>query len=197
MRLFLLTLLFALPARAQYYEDEMEPAELGIGDLDSLIVPATEYVGNEACRPCHEAAYQKWLGTKHARTFVWLRSATALQVAARQGIKASSPDRSGVCLGCHATAAAVPAAFRGPGFRMEEGVACEKCHGPGGEHVRLMRSPQPGGPSGLSKPPPDLCYTSCHHPKESHAVVGARHLTHEQAWAKITHPEEKKRPAKQ
>lgn len=190
--ILLIALLLTAPAGAQLYEDQLEPAELGIEELDSLKTPASIYVGVEACRPCHEAAYQKWLGTKHARTSVWLHTRMALQVAARHGIKASSPNKSAVCLGCHGTAVDVPAAFRDPGFRIAEGVACEKCHGPCGEHVRLMNLPPPRGPSGLSKPPQDLCYTSCHHPKESHTIVGARHLTHEQALAKIEHKEEKK-----
>lgn len=197
LNFLLLALLAAvLPAGAQLYEDQLEPSELGIQDLDSLKIPASTYVGVEACRPCHEAAYQKWLSTKHSRTSVWLHTRLALQVAARQGIKASSPDRSAVCLGCHGTAAEVPAAYRDPGFRIAEGVTCEKCHGPCGEHVRLMNLPPPRGPSGLSKPPQELCYNACHHPKESHAIVGARHLTHEQALAKIEHKEEKKYPAK-
>jgi hypothetical protein len=177
--------------RAQLYEDRMEPADLGIGDLDSLSTPACSYVGPEACRPCHEAAYQKWLGTKHCRTFVQLRSAMAADVAQRRRIAASSPDRSAICLSCHGTAANVPAAFREPGFRIEDGVSCEKCHGPGADHVWATNHDDHGPRRKLARPPEDMCW-GCHQPKESHEKLPVRHLTHEQAWARIAHPEDRK-----
>ena len=133
-----LVLLWAMGARAQYYEDTMEPGELGIRDIARVRTPRTEYVGNDGCRLCHEAAYQKWLGTGHARAFVPMRSMMAMMMGRREGITASTPAQSGKCLVCHATAHDVAAAYRAPGFRMGEGVTCEKCHGPGGDHVRAM-----------------------------------------------------------
>ena len=184
MRRFLLIALFlTAPAGAQLYEDQLEPAELGIEELGPPPQPASIYVGNEACRPCHEAAYQKWLSTKHARTSVWVHTRMARTIAARHGIKASRPDKSAVCLGCHATAAEVPAAFRDPGFRIDEGVACEKCHGPGADHVRDPKVD-------LRRPDEQFC-TNCHHPKESHAVVGAKPFVFATSYAKISHLEEK------
>jgi hypothetical protein len=187
IRRLLIAILLALPAGAQLYEDQLEPDELGIEELDSLKTPASTYVGVEACRPCHEAAYQKWLSTKHARTSVWLHTPMARTIAGRHGIRASSPDRSAVCLGCHGTAVDVPAAYRDPGFRIAEGVTCEKCHGPGGVHVHDPKVD-------LARPAEGFCAENCHRPKESHAIAGAKHLTHEQALAKIEHKEKKQQP---
>lgn len=182
----LIALLLTAPAGAQLHEDQLEPAELGIEELGPPATPPAVYVGNETCRPCHEAAYQKWLGSKHSRTSVWLHTRMARTIAARHGIKASSPEKSAVCLGCHTTAADVPAAYRDPGFRIREGVACEKCHGPGADHVRDPKVD-------LRRPPETFCAEHCHHPKESHAVVGAKPFDFATFYPKIAHLEEKKK----
>lgn len=182
----------APPAGGQLHEDRMDPVELGIQDLDSLTVPPAPYVGNGACAECHAEAYRTWLGTKHSRTFVWLGSGTARGIARKAGIKAPSPRHSGFCLGCHATAADVAAEWRGSGFRMGEGVACEKCHGPGGEHVRAMRAGGSEDPP-LQMPTQDFCL-GCHHKKASHTAVptnGA--FVFETYWKRIAHPGKDKR----
>ena len=127
-------------AHGQVYEERMEPVELGIGDLDSLTVPGSAYVGNDTCRACHADAYRLWLGSRHARAFVPLRSQAAAAVGAKDTVTADSPAASGKCLSCHATGHDVPAAYRESGFRIGEGVACEKCHGPGEKHVGAVGS---------------------------------------------------------
>lgn len=185
--LLALGLLPTAQAAAQYYEDAVEPAELGIGDLGPLRTPSAVYVGNDVCRQCHEAAYQKWLGTYHARTFVPLRSMMAAEVAKAERITASEPALSGKCLGCHATAHDVPAAFRGPGFRLGEGVSCERCHGPGGEHVRAYEDPESGANGTMEGPSETTCRT-CHKPKPSHEKLGRKPFDYSGARAKIAHP---------
>ncbi|MEW6749600.1 MAG: multiheme c-type cytochrome [Candidatus Latescibacterota bacterium] len=189
-------------ARAQYREDTMEPYELEIRDIDSLRTPRTEYVGNDVCRQCHEAAYQKWLGTAHARAFVPMQSQMAATMGQEQRITASAPYQSGKCLTCHATGHDVPADWRGPGFRMGEGVTCEKCHGPGGDHVRYREGGLGAGTQGAAvdsaagamiRPAAQWCL-ECHKPKESHAKVKRPHLGHEQAWARILHPWSAEKP---
>lgn len=186
MRSFwLFALLLALPAGAQLYEDQLEPAALGIEELAATVVPPAVYVGPEACRPCHEAAYAKWLGSKHARTSVWLHTRMARTVIApRHGIKASAPENSAVCLGCHGTGVDAPAAYRDPGFRIREGVSCEKCHGPGADHVRDPKID-------LRRPAETFCAENCHRPKESHAAVGAKPFSFATFYPKIAHLETK------
>ena len=175
------------PAWAQLYEDEMEPAALGLTETDSLVIPQAVYVGNDQCRQCHEAIYQKWLGTRHAQGFIPLRSRMAMMMAREQGVTASYPDKSGKCLACHATAHNVPAAYRGPGFRMGEGVTCEKCHGPGGEHVQAMKTGQAGNKGELARPAEEFCWR-CHAPKKSHEKLNTPPFSYPKSWAKIAHP---------
>lgn len=181
------------PVLAQYYEDAMEPEEIGIKDIGELRIPGAVYVGNDVCRQCHEAAYQKWLGTAHSRAFVPMRSMMAMEMGKEQGVTACCPAKSGKCLKCHATAHDVPAAHRGPGFRMGEGVACEKCHGPGGDHVRAMEDPQSGANKTLEGPGEATCWT-CHQPKPSHAKLGKKPFNYAAYWPKIAHPRSAERP---
>jgi hypothetical protein len=165
----------------------MDPGELGIVDLDSLTVPSARYVGNAVCAECHPGAYRTWLGTKHARTFVWLESETAQGIAKKAEIKASSPRESGFCLACHATAADVAAAWREPGFRMGEGVACEECHGPGEGHVRSMREGGEEDPP-LRRPAPEFCL-GCHAMKPTHTAVPTNgKFVFDAYWKRIAHP---------
>lgn len=184
----LLLLAAALPIRAQVYEERMDPAELGIVDLDSLTVPPARYVGNDACADCHPEAYRKWLGTKHSRTYVWLESEAARGVAESAGITADMPRHSAFCLGCHATAADVAAKWREAGFRMAEGVTCEKCHGPGELHARAHREDlEETAP--LRRPDEAFC-RGCHHEKPSHTSIPTNgQFVFETYWKRIAHPE--------
>lgn len=178
------------PAAAQIHEDRQEPAQLGIGDLRALVVPPAAYVGNETCAACHAEAYRTWLGTRHARTFVWLESELAARIAAEAGIEAEVPRRSAFCLECHATAANVAAQWREPGFRMGEGVACEKCHGPGALHAAAYEG---GRAAEMPVPRPDeqVCL-GCHAFKPSHAEVPTNGTFEFSArWKEIAHPEDR------
>jgi hypothetical protein len=194
-------------AHGQVYEDRMEPVELGIGDLDSLTIPESTYVGNDTCRACHEDAYRLWLGTRHARAFVPLRSRTAVAMGQRDTVSTDSPAGSGRCLSCHATGHDVPAAYRDHAFRIGEGVACEKCHGPGGAHVgamdsrigraiaavglglrRTIRTLMAGG-DGVEalKGAWEPSCARCHDPVPSHEMLGSKPFVFAKAWKTIAH----------
>jgi hypothetical protein len=175
------------PAVAQYYEDAMEPTELGLTELRPLRTPPTAYVGNDVCRQCHEAAYQKWLGTAHARTSVQLRTDMAFAIAKAETANVADPSRSAKCLNCHGVAADVPAAWRGPGFRIAEGVTCERCHGPGGDHV-IAREDSTRGVNGTLEGPSETVCRTCHKPKPSHERLGRKPFDYAGAYAKVAHP---------
>src|SRR5437763_89489 len=59
------------------------------------------------------------------------------------------------CLQCHASrlqpVAATQNRFRDPPF-LENGISCERCHGPGQKHVSLMSSGNRKGPAGIVNP---------------------------------------------
>ena len=194
-------------AEGQVVEERMDPAELGFGDMDSLTVPETSYVGNDTCRACHEDAYRLWLGTRHARAFVPLRSRMAAVMGKKDSVTADSPASSGKCLSCHATGHDVPAAYREPGFRIGEGVTCEKCHGPGGAHVSAVQSrigkaiasaalglrtsirtllAGGDGAKGLRDAWEPSC-AGCHNPLPSHEMLKSEPFVFAKAWKTITH----------
>lgn len=180
-------LIGVVSVRGQIYEDRMEPADLGIGDIDSLTIPAASYVGNEVCRTCHAQAYRNWLGTRHAQAFIPMRSERSAAMAQEAGITVCCPDKSGLCLDCHATAHDVPAAYREPTFRMGEGVSCEKCHGPGGRHVRAMGGEGPSDAARMIRPTEDDC-RRCHREQESHKKLGKKSWTSfAEQWKHIAH----------
>jgi hypothetical protein len=90
-----------------------------------------DYVGSEACGKCHAAdaignQYDKWLRTPHAKAFLLLGTAGALEIAKKLSIKNPAEDRQ--CLRCHVTGGGQDPKLR------EEGVGCEACHGPGSDY---------------------------------------------------------------
>ncbi len=79
------------------------------------------FLGSEACRTCHPAAYDLWRATGHARAFTGLAPA----------------DRTvASCLRCHVTGYGDPLGYRGDAVEDLTAVGCESCHGPGADHAR-------------------------------------------------------------
>ncbi len=106
------------------------------------------YVGSRACAACHEGKhagnqYSHWLMSRHAQAWAELARPEAKEMARLSGIT-DVPERSPICLGCHATAAETEDWERDADFRLEDGVQCEKCHGPGSEYMDhdVMRDPE-------------------------------------------------------
>lgn len=62
---------------------------------------------------------------KHARAYAVLGEPESRLIAAKLGI--GDPQKASMCLDCHADN--VPVALRGEKFQIEDGVACEACHG--------------------------------------------------------------------
>jgi thiol-disulfide isomerase/thioredoxin len=123
------------------------------GEVEQSLLSFDEgtYVGAEACAACHPSETAHWEGSPHAHAMATLEA----------GGSASDPS----CVSCHATQ-------REPGlksaslegYRTDESVGCEACHGPGGAHVEA------GGGSdnivGLGESCPvcviEAVCTSCH-----------------------------------
>jgi hypothetical protein len=68
---------------------------------------AANFIGAEACRACHSAAFEQWASTPHARAFLSLLA---------------DQQKNGACLQCHARDVAQGG---------DPGVTCETCHGAG------------------------------------------------------------------
>jgi hypothetical protein len=152
------------------------------------------YVGTRVCASCHDgqemgAQHSLWLLTGHARAYASLATPESLRIAELSGVP-GDPQKAATCLGCHATASEAEEWEKDPTFRMEDGVQCEKCHGPGSEYMpdEVMRSREASARAGLIWPKKESC-NLCHYVKGSHVKVHHKKpLDLDEAMAKIAHP---------
>jgi len=118
-----------------------------------LAFPEGPTVGQAACKNCHKDSHKQWRKSEHAQAMARLQPSEAERVE---------------CIRCHAT----PTAFGAgsdttiAGYRTDESVGCESCHGAGGAHAE---SPTKENIVGLGSSCPEcvieaIC-TSCHTPK--------------------------------
>jgi YVTN family beta-propeller protein len=152
------------------------------------------YVGVKVCAECHHGMsmghqFSKWLASKHARAYAVLAEPEAKKIAELSGIP-QEPQESPTCLGCHATGAHVEDWEKDETFYIEDGVQCEKCHGPGSEYMdaAVMMDHQAALKAGLIMPTTQDCM-GCHQVKGSHvAVHKLPRLDIKQALSDIAHP---------
>ncbi len=118
----------------------------------SLRAPAAppgtpHYVGIEACRDCHEEAYNVWARTPHSHAYRTLEDI--------------SKNYNLACVGCHVTGYRQPGGsevVQNDGLR---DVQCETCHGPGSAHVDA-RNDVARRATIRRDAPADLCAGQCH-----------------------------------
>jgi len=99
---------------------------------------AAGYVGSQACKTCHEEAYETWKAGPHARATASLTGKAA---------------QDGRCLSCHAPQQSKNVAA----------VGCEICHGPGQFYAPsyVMRDAELSRAVGLQDPDEKSCRV-CH-----------------------------------
>jgi len=152
------------------------------------------YVGSTVCAECHEGSgmghqYSSWLLSRHSRAYADLATPEARAMAELSGVP-GEPQEAMACLGCHATAADAEAWEKDPTFRIEDGVQCERCHGPGSEYIaeEVMRDREAAMRAGMRFLTARECLL-CHYEKGSHVAVHQRpQLDMEQARQTIAHP---------
>lgn len=101
--------------------------------------PDTKYIGAGMCKNCHNGAdkgnaFDHWSQTDHAKAYDVLGSDKAKEVGKKLGV--DDPQKSEKCLKCHVTAYEVDKKLKKPSLKMENGVQCESCHGPGEAHQK-------------------------------------------------------------
>lgn len=148
-----------------------------------------KYVGVAKCKVCHMHArlggnnFNAWKASPHARAYETLATDKAKAKAKELGI--ANPQTSEKCLKCHVTAYGVPAARVGPGVKNEDGIGCERCHGPGSDYTpnEVMRDRKLAAKRGLVIPDERLC-------RECHNADGPffNGFDYKTAVAKIAHP---------
>ncbi len=151
------------------------------------------YVGVSKCAECHHDKaggdqYSRWLISQHAQAFAVLAKPEAKEIARLSGIPVD-PQDSPMCLGCHATAADAEPWEKDPTFHVEDGVQCEKCHGPGSEYseAEVMTDRQAAMMAGLKMLTKADCM-SCHNVKGSHVAVHNKPKPDiDEAWKTVAH----------
>jgi len=136
------------------------------------------YVGRAACAECHRESgatricepARVW---QHSEAYQALLKPKAKHIALLNGVHGPILDQV-LCLYCHTAGVDEGPRWMAPTFRIEDGVQCESCHGPGSLHAESHRVPRSEGavPSlvTLRKPDPGQCLT-CHMNKPSHREV--------------------------
>ncbi len=152
------------------------------------------YVGARVCASCHAGKemgnqFSLWLLSKHSQAYATLATPEAWPIAKLSGIP-TEPQESATCLGCHATASEAEDWEKDPTFHLEDGVQCEKCHGPGSEYAveEIMRDREAAMKAGLMMPSKRMCQL-CHYEKGSHVAVHKRPMLDiDEGLRKIAHP---------
>jgi len=157
------------------------------------VVQDRVYVGERVCRQCHHMSgdrdqFNAWRLTKHAKAYAALSMPEAEQIAELSGVDVD-PHESPICLGCHTTAYDAEEWQLDDTFHFEDGIQCERCHGPGSEYidVEVMTDPERARQAGLKKPEESDCLV-CHKEKGSHqAVLDSWKFNYEEALQRIGH----------
>jgi len=152
------------------------------------------YVGVRVCAGCHAAPgignqYSKWLHSKHSQGYALLAKPEALEITKLSGLR-TLPQESAICLGCHATAWHAEDWEKDETFHIEDGVQCERCHGPGSEYSSMesMKDRQAAMKAGLQMPTRESCI-ACHIEKGSHLAVLKRPPSDvKKGWDLLLHP---------
>jgi YVTN family beta-propeller protein len=172
---------------------------LGLGLLIvPALAPAQEqkepyYVGARVCATCHEGPemghqYSKWLLSKHSRAYSRLSLPQSREIVRLSGVP-QEPQESIICLSCHATGMEAEDWERDDTFFIDDGVQCEKCHGPGSEYIdpQVMMNRELAMRRGLRMPTKADCFV-CHNEKGTHLAVHDRPMLDlDEAWERIAH----------
>ncbi len=148
------------------------------------------YVGVKTCGMCHKKEdvgqqLKIWQDSQHSNAYKTLHTEKADKIAKEKGFKTKAVETKD-CLKCHAIGYDLDASLLGKKFKVEDGVQCETCHGPGSAYKskKIMKDRTASLDKGLIiyDNPKELC-VKCHN-DESPVFKG---FDFEKMWAKIKH----------
>jgi nitrate/TMAO reductase-like tetraheme cytochrome c subunit len=149
------------------------------------------YIGVESCGMCHKTEkmgrqLQIWKESKHSNAFETLKTERSANIVKRLGLSTSATE-SPECLKCHASGYNVDNSLIGQKFKIEDGVQCETCHGPGSDYkdMKIMKDRNLAVQKGLIVFENIETYCITCHNVESPTYIG---FNFEEAWNKIKHP---------
>jgi hypothetical protein len=91
------------------------------------------YIGSDACKKCHDHAYEVWKNSKHShayQTLVWAKHPSLRQY-------------DGECIVCHTVGFGYKTGFANERDTPKlKDVGCESCHGPGSLHAKNPENQQ-------------------------------------------------------
>ncbi len=153
----------------------------------SVIAQDFEYIGAVKCKMCHNKAatgeqYKIWSAGPHANAMKSLSNEESMAYAKENGI--ADPTTDPKCVKCHATVGHTDASLHA-GIKVDEGVSCESCHGPGSKYKSntIMKDRQKSIENGLIVPDEKLCKT-CHNEENPFH----KPFNYEESLKKIAHP---------
>jgi hypothetical protein len=162
-----------------------------------LILPAQlsaqpySYEGTAVCGMCHKTEksgnqLKIWQDSKHAQAFKALQTPAADKVAAAKGFKTKAAETK-ECLKCHVSGYGIDKALVGAKFKVEDGVQCETCHGPGSayKNMAIMKNKPEAQKKGLMvhADAAKFC-TTCHNAESPFFKA----FKYDEMWKKIAHP---------
>ena len=154
-----------------------------------------KYVGVTTCvGACHKSEQQGnqlsiWQNTKHSLAFKTLQTPEADKIAKEKGFNTPAAETP-QCVKCHVLGKDIDASELEAGFKKEDGVQCETCHGPGSEYKKLsiMKDREKSKENGLIiHTEREAFCTGCHN-SESPTF---KSFNYDEMWAKIQHPKPK------
>lgn len=149
------------------------------------------YVGVDDCGMCHKTEKQGkqldiWKNSKHAKAYETLKTEQADKIAKDLGFETPAV-KTPKCLKCHASGYDTEPALLGKKFKVEDGVQCETCHGPGSEYkaMKIMKSREESIKNGLIVHDKFAKFCVNCHNAESPTYIA---IDVNEAWRKIKHP---------
>jgi hypothetical protein len=152
---------------------------------------AANYAGVKACGICHKKddsgnQLGVWEKSPHAKAFQTLGTDKAKEAGKKAGV--DDPQKSGKCLKCHSTAYNFTESVANEKVKVEDGVTCESCHGPGKKYMAksTMEDREKAIAAGLIHPATQSCKL-CHN-EQSPTWTS---FNEEEMVKKIAHPDPK------
>lgn len=148
------------------------------------------YIGADQCGMCHKTEKQGsqlsiWKNSNHSKAYETLKTDKANQIAKEKGFSTPAVETQ-ECLKCHVTGYNLDKSMLGNKFKIEDGVQCETCHGPGSGYkdMKVMKDRALAIKNGLivHEEKEKFCIT-CHN-AESPTYTG---FEFEEYWSKIKH----------
>ena len=130
-----------------------------------------QYIGIEKCaKICHKgekkgSRLEIWQKSDHSKAFSVLATPEAKEVF-KKNVGDGDPQKSEKCLPCHIAGYGLDKSNFASSYKIEDGVSCEVCHGPGSAYksISIMKDKEKFLANGGILPDEKVCI-KCHNEK--------------------------------